>query len=79
MNTTSKNTTLKNDAPEKTPPLIVQCPSCKQDVVWSEQSPFRPFCSERCKNADFIGWANEKHQLPGDVSIDDLMSEDFEP
>jgi len=60
-------------------PLIIKCPNCKADVVWSEQSLFRPFCSERCKNTDFIGWANQQHQLPGDVSIDDLMSEDIGP
>jgi endogenous inhibitor of DNA gyrase (YacG/DUF329 family) len=64
---------------DKTQPLIVKCPNCKADVEWSEKSPFRPFCSGRCKNTDFIGWANEQHQLPGDVSIEDSMSEDFGP
>jgi endogenous inhibitor of DNA gyrase (YacG/DUF329 family) len=58
--------------------LVVKCPGCGSPVPWTEQAVFRPFCSERCKNTDFIGWANEQHQLPGDVSIDDLMSEDLE-
>lgn len=66
-----------NNSSERKQPLVVQCPNCKTDVVWSEQSAFRPFCSVRCKNTDFIGWANEEHQLPGDMSIDDLMSEDM--
>jgi endogenous inhibitor of DNA gyrase (YacG/DUF329 family) len=67
-----------SDTSKKNQPLVVQCPNCKIDVVWSEDSPFRPFCSERCRNTDFIGWANEEHQLPGDISMDDLMSEDIE-
>jgi uncharacterized protein len=68
-----------SNSPDKSQPLVVKCPSCKADVEWSERSEFRPFCSARCKNTDFIGWANEQHQLPGDVSIDDAMSEDFGP
>ncbi|WP_117160589.1 DNA gyrase inhibitor YacG, partial [Klebsiella pneumoniae] len=28
---------------------IVNCPTCGKNVVWGEQSPFRPFCSKRCQ------------------------------
>ncbi len=59
-------------------PIVVKCPTCKADVIWSAQSEFRPFCSERCKNTDFISWANAEHQLPGEPLLDELMSEDIE-
>lgn len=43
---------------------IVKCPSCKKNVEWSEQSVFRPFCSERCRLIDLGDWASEKHSIP---------------
>lgn len=48
------------------PVLRVNCPTCKEIVEWSEQSPWRPFCCERCKLIDFGEWANERHSIPGD-------------
>ncbi|MGI9287901.1 MAG: DNA gyrase inhibitor YacG [Pseudomonadales bacterium] len=58
--------------------LIVQCPSCQAEVEWNNDAPHRPFCSLRCKQADFIGWANEEHTIPGDSSYDDLLSKELE-
>jgi endogenous inhibitor of DNA gyrase (YacG/DUF329 family) len=39
-------------------------------VPWSESSPWRPFCSERCKLTDLGAWASEKHSIPGEVVPD---------
>ena len=30
----------------------VPCPICHKQVEWSEQSPYRPFCSKRCQLID---------------------------
>lgn len=60
-------------------PVTVACPSCRTPVSWTEQSSFRPFCSESCKNKDFIGWANEEKRIPGSPNYDELFSEDFKP
>ena len=57
----------------------VQCPSCKTNVLWDEDNPYRPFCSESCKNKDFIGWANEEHMIGGNSVYDDLLSGDIPP
>ncbi|NIQ09929.1 MAG: DNA gyrase inhibitor YacG, partial [Gammaproteobacteria bacterium] len=27
----------------------VKCPTCGKMSEWSENNPWRPFCSERCK------------------------------
>ena len=53
----------------------VQCPHCKVPNEWSESNPYRPFCSETCKNNDFVGWANEQHRIAGSSEYDDLLSE----
>lgn len=61
------------------PPLTVKCPTCQTAVIWSEQSPHRPFCSERCKLIDLGEWASENHRIPGSPQYDDLMGDDLEP
>jgi uncharacterized protein len=46
--------------------LKVNCPTCKEIVSWGEESPFRPFCCERCKLIDFGDWASERHAIAGE-------------
>ena len=43
---------------------VVKCPTCATSVVWNANSPFRPFCSERCKNVDLGAWASERYAIP---------------
>jgi uncharacterized protein len=52
-------------------PLTVNCPTCNKKVVWNEQSPERPFCSERCKLIDLGAWASESYTIPvqDDVAV----------
>lgn len=45
---------------------VVTCPQCGKEVEWSENNPFRPFCSERCKLIDLGQWANERYRVPDD-------------
>ncbi|MCH1921614.1 DNA gyrase inhibitor YacG [Shewanella sp. A3A] len=57
-------------------PHIVKCPICQKEVVWSAESKFRPFCSERCKLIDLGDWASEKHAIPVKPTIDgELLDE----
>jgi endogenous inhibitor of DNA gyrase (YacG/DUF329 family) len=42
---------------------IVTCPTCGGDSVYAADNPFRPFCSDHCKNADFGAWASERFRL----------------
>ena len=42
----------------------VSCPRCAKPVRWGPESPFRPFCSERCKMIDLGAWANESYRVP---------------
>lgn len=49
----------------------VVCPTCGGASVYAAANPFRPFCSERCKNVDFGAWASEGFRLPADAPPDD--------
>ena len=40
-------------------PRVVRCPACGGDSIYAATNPYRPFCSERCKNMDFGAWASE--------------------
>jgi endogenous inhibitor of DNA gyrase (YacG/DUF329 family) len=44
----------------------VKCPTCGRSIEWSDQSPFRPFCSERCRVIDLGAWLSAKHAIPGE-------------
>ena len=56
-------------------PTPIKCPTCKREIEWSE-SPFRPFCSERCKLIDLGAWLSEKHAIPGDTVPEDSGQDD---
>jgi uncharacterized protein len=45
----------------------VPCPTCGRAVEWGESSPWRPFCSERCKLIDLGAWASEQRSIPGNA------------
>ena len=47
------------------------CPRCGTPVTWGPQSPFRPFCSERCKLLDLGAWASESYRIPAVDPPDD--------
>ena len=41
----------------------VFCPTCREGVTWDKSSLHRPFCSIRCKQIDFVGWATESFKI----------------
>ena len=54
----------------------VKCPTCSKMAEWSEDNPYRPFCSERCKQIDLGAWADEKFAIPGAPLETDGLSGD---
>ena len=54
---------------------IVVCPRCQGDSVYAPSNPYRPFCSQRCKAADFGAWADEGFRIAPqtDAGDDDLL------
>jgi endogenous inhibitor of DNA gyrase (YacG/DUF329 family) len=56
----------------------VRCPACGGASVYAPENPWRPFCSERCKNHDFGAWATERYRVaakpdPGDDEGDESL------
>ncbi|WP_026337660.1 DNA gyrase inhibitor YacG [Teredinibacter turnerae] len=56
--------------------LAVKCPTCEKQVLMTDEFPYRPFCSDRCKTIDFGGWATEKNVIEGNTLESDAWSED---
>jgi endogenous inhibitor of DNA gyrase (YacG/DUF329 family) len=57
-------------------PKLVTCPTCGGDSVYAASNPFRPFCSERCKNIDLGAWANEDFRMPTTGLPEDQLTDD---
>lgn len=53
----------------------IQCPNCQKPVEWSNQFPFRPFCSERCRMIDLGSWADNSYAIPVNTPVDTEGSE----
>jgi hypothetical protein len=41
----------------------LKCPTCKKLIQWND-SPFRPFCSERCRLIDLGAWSSGDYRIP---------------
>ncbi|MDO9166610.1 MAG: DNA gyrase inhibitor YacG [Rhodoferax sp.] len=57
-------------------PKLVTCPTCGGDSVYAPSNPFRPFCSERCKNIDLGAWASEDFRMPTTGLPEDQRTDD---
>jgi hypothetical protein len=59
-------------------PKTVACPHCGRPVVWGQVSPYRPFCSERCRLIDLGDWLNESYRIPPDEAGPDVNASPFD-
>ncbi|WP_404419765.1 DNA gyrase inhibitor YacG [Marinospirillum sp.] len=57
---------------QQTPTRIFPCPGCGQASIISQDNPWRPFCSERCKLIDLGSWAAEEHKIAGEPALDEM-------
>lgn len=61
------------------PAKTVVCPACGGDSVYAPSNPWRPFCSQRCKNIDLGAWASERFRVPTVDPLDTQSDEDEAP
>jgi endogenous inhibitor of DNA gyrase (YacG/DUF329 family) len=54
---------------------IVRCPTCRGESIYAASNPYRPFCSERCRNNDLGAWSSEGYRV-GTAEADASKSED---
>ncbi|PCS23385.1 DNA gyrase inhibitor YacG [Candidatus Enterovibrio escicola] len=50
---------------------LVKCPQCGVPVVWSDISPFRPFCNKRCQLIDLGEWEKGEKSISNVLDISD--------
>jgi endogenous inhibitor of DNA gyrase (YacG/DUF329 family) len=62
--------------PPAAKPRLVRCPACGGDSVYAPDNPFRPFCSQRCRNLDLGAWASESFRVASDAPPDDAPDPD---
>ena len=61
-------------------PARLSCPTCQRPVLWNDDYPYRPFCSERCKLVDLGAWASGDRAIPGEpVQQDDPGGDHIPP
>ncbi|HEX5698909.1 MAG TPA: DNA gyrase inhibitor YacG [Rhodoferax sp.] len=63
----------KPDIKTTFPTKIVICPGCGGASVYSASNPYRPFCSERCKQIDLGAWASEQFAVPAVAPPKDFL------
>ena len=59
------------DNSASTAPRKVRCPACQGWSLFSPANPWRPFCSERCKQMDLGAWASEGFRVPAEAPPSD--------
>ncbi|MBP7413289.1 MULTISPECIES: DNA gyrase inhibitor YacG [Simplicispira] len=65
------STTPPPASPDSPAARQVPCPTCGGPSLYSPQNPWRPFCSERCKQIDLGAWASEDFAVPTEAPPDD--------
>jgi endogenous inhibitor of DNA gyrase (YacG/DUF329 family) len=50
----------------------IPCPVCGQKGDWF-QTPFGPFCSDRCKMVDLGKWLGEEYRIASPLTVEDLQ------
>lgn len=54
---------------------ITKCPTCGARVEWSPKSPYRPFCSKRCRLIDLGAWLDGSNRIPGNELEADALDQ----
>jgi uncharacterized protein len=59
-------------------PTVVECPHCGKPVPWTDESKWKPFCSDRCRLIDLGDWLSEKHGIPSEEDDEAVPDQDPE-
>ncbi|MBS7349246.1 MAG: DNA gyrase inhibitor YacG [Comamonas sp.] len=54
----------------------VACPTCAGPSLFAPSNPWRPFCSQRCKQIDLGAWAAEAFRVPSSTPPPDALHGD---
>jgi endogenous inhibitor of DNA gyrase (YacG/DUF329 family) len=59
------------NTPPPAPARTVRCPACSGPARYAPDNPWRPFCSERCRNVDLGAWASEGYRVAAQAPTED--------
>lgn len=57
----------------------VTCPACKGPSAFEPGNPWRPFCSQRCREHDLGAWASESYRVETRPDAAEPPEADSEP
>jgi endogenous inhibitor of DNA gyrase (YacG/DUF329 family) len=57
-------------------PRLVPCPACGARAPFAASNPWRPFCSERCRQTDLGAWASERYRVAGSAPVAEQGGDD---
>ena len=57
------------------------CPHCQRAFSFEkrEEAPHFPFCSERCRMSDLLGWMKGEYRISRPLEAEDLLEEQHGP
>ncbi len=53
---------MTDKSPAKKATQTYPCPQCKSLTRW-DNNPWRPFCSERCRQVDYFRWSDGHYAI----------------
>lgn len=56
--------------PDASATRVVNCPTCAGASLYHDSNPYRPFCSQRCRDIDLGSWASEDFRMQAQPEID---------
>jgi endogenous inhibitor of DNA gyrase (YacG/DUF329 family) len=56
--------------PDGSATRVVQCPTCAGESLYHDSNPYRPFCSQRCRDIDLGSWASEDFRMQAQPEVD---------
>lgn len=58
--------------------MRIHCPTCKAEAEVEADFPYRPFCSQRCKQIDLGNWLSEHYRISRPLLPEDLEDDEFQ-
>ncbi len=58
--------------------MKILCPICHADKEVDSDHPYRPFCSQRCKQIDLGNWLSEAYRISRPLRQEDLEDDEFQ-
>lgn len=52
--------------------IIINCPICNAQTIYSPANEHRPFCSDKCRQIDLGAWAASDYSIEVPLTAEDI-------